>query len=62
MNDKETDMKTNNLTTMSSSRSDDSGTTYCRRHGGRVVLLLSIFALSAVDLMAQGDESMAASD
>ena len=47
-------MKTNNLTTISSGRSADSGTTYCRRHGGRVVLLLSIFALSAVDLMAQG--------
>ena len=47
-------MKNRHLTTVSSGRSADRGTIYCRRHGGRVVLLLSIFALSAGDLMAQG--------
>ena len=42
-------MKTNNLTTISSGRSAERTTTCCR-----AVLLVSIFALSAVDLMAQG--------
>ena len=42
-------MKTNNLTTVSSGCSADRTTTCCR-----AVLLVSIFALSAGDLMAQG--------
>ena len=47
-------MKNTHSTTIPSGRSADRGTTYCRRHGGRVVLLLSILTLSAGDLMAQG--------
>ena len=42
-------MKTNNLTTISSGQSAERTTTCCR-----AVLLVSIFALSAGDLMAQG--------
>ena len=45
---------TNNQTTISSGRSAEGTTTSCTwRRGGRVVLLLSIFALSAAELMAQ---------
>ena len=44
---------TNKQTTISSGRSAEGTTTYCGRRGGRVVLLLSIFALSAAELMAQ---------
>ena len=44
---------TNKQTTISSGRSAERTTTYCGRRGGRVVLLLSIFALSAAELMAQ---------
>ena len=42
-------MKNNNVTTISSGRSAERTTTCCR-----AVLLVSIFALSAGDLMAQG--------
>ena len=42
-------MTNKHLTTISSGRSADRSTTYCR-----AVLLVSIFALSAGDLMAQG--------
>ena len=42
-------MKSNNVTTVSSGRSAERTTTCCR-----AVLLVSIFALSAGDLMAQG--------
>ena len=45
---------TNKQTAISSGRSAGRTTTYCGRRGGRVVLLLSIFALSAAELMAQG--------
>ena len=46
---------TNNQTTISSGRSAEGTTTSCTwRRGGRVVLLVSIFALSAAELMAQG--------
>ena len=41
------------LTTLSSGRSADPTTTCWGRHGGRVVLLVSILALSAVELLAQ---------
>ena len=44
---------TNKQTTISSGRSAGHTTTYCGRRGGRVVLLISIFALSAAELMAQ---------
>ena len=45
---------TNNQTTISSGRSAEGTTTSCTwRSGGRGVLLLSIFALSALELMAQ---------
>ena len=44
---------TNKQTTISSGRSAEGTTTYCGRRGGRVVLLISIFALSAAELMAQ---------
>ncbi len=40
-------------TTISSGGSADPTTTYWGRRGGRVVLLLSILALSAAELMAQ---------
>ena len=47
-------MTNKQLTTISSGRSTERSTTYCRwRRGGRVVLLVSIFALSAAELMAQ---------
>ena len=47
-------MTNKQLTTISSGRSADTTTTYCGRwRGGRVVLLLSILALSAAELMAQ---------
>ena len=47
-------MTNKQLTTISSGRSDERITTYCRwRRGGRVVLLVSILALSAAELMAQ---------
>ena len=47
-------MTNKQLTTISSGRSADTTTTYCGRwRGGRVVLLMSIFALSAAELMAQ---------
>ena len=45
---------TNKQTTISSGRSAGRTTTYCGRWcGGRVVLLISIFALTAVELLAQ---------
>ena len=44
---------TNKQTAISSGRSAGRTTTYCGRSGGRIVLLLSIFALSALELMAQ---------
>ena len=46
-------MTNKQLTTISSGRSAERRTTYWGRHGGRVVLLMSIFALSAAELMAQ---------
>ena len=47
-------MTNKQVTTISSGRSAERSTTYCRwRRGGRVVLLVSIFALSAAELMAQ---------
>ena len=47
-------MTNKQLTTISSGRSAERSTAYRRwRRGGRVVLLLSIFALSAGELMAQ---------
>ena len=47
-------MTNKQLTTISSGRSAERSTAYRRwRRGGRVVLLLSIFALSAAELMAQ---------
>ena len=47
-------MTNEHSTTTSSGRSAESGTPYCgRRLVGRIVLLLSIFALSALELMAQ---------
>ena len=47
-------MTNKQLTTISSGRSADTTTTYCGRwRGWRVVLLLSILALSAAELMAQ---------
>ena len=41
------------LTTISIGRTADPTTTYWARRGGRIVLLVSILALSAVELMAQ---------
>ena len=49
MNQQGEDMKNKHLTTISSGRSAERTTTCCR-----AVLLVSIFALSAGDLMAQG--------
>ena len=46
-------MTNKQLTTISSGRSAERSTTYWGRRGGRVVLLVSIFALSAAELMAQ---------
>ena len=46
-------MTNKQLTTISSGRSAERRTTYWGRRGGRVVLLMSIFALSAAELMAQ---------
>ena len=47
-------MTNKQLTTISSGRSAERSTAYRRwRRGGRVVVLLSIFALSAAELMAQ---------
>ena len=46
-------MTNKQLTTISSGRSAERTTTYWGRRGGRVVLLVSIFALSAAELMAQ---------
>ena len=47
-------MTNKQLTTIFSGRSAEHTTTYCTwRRGGRGVLLLSIFALSAAELMAQ---------
>ena len=46
-------MTNKHSTTISSGRSADPTTTYWGRRGGRVVLLVSIFALSAAELMAQ---------
>ena len=46
-------MTNKHSTTISSGRSADPTTTYWGRRGGRVVLLMSIFALSAAELMAQ---------
>ena len=56
MNDDEQGRETmtnTQLTTISSGRSADSTTTYWGRHGGRGLLLVSILALSAAELMAQ---------
>ena len=47
-------MKNTHLTTISSGRSADTQVPHIVGDTGRVVLLLSIFALSAGDLMAQG--------
>ena len=46
-------MTNKHSTTISSGRSARRTTTYCGRRGGRVVLLMSIFALAAAELMAQ---------
>ena len=46
-------MTNKQLTTISSGRSAERRTTYWGRRGGRVVLLMSILALSAAELMAQ---------
>ena len=46
-------MTSKQLTTISSGRSADPTTTYWARHGGRGLLLVSLFALSAADLLAQ---------
>ena len=46
-------MTNKHSTTISSGRSADPTTTYWGRRGGRVVLLVSILALSAAELMAQ---------
>ena len=47
-------MTNKQLTTISSGRSAERSTAYRRwRRGGRVVLLMSIFALAAAELMAQ---------
>ena len=46
-------MTNKHSTTISSGRSADPTTTYWGRRGGRVVLLMSILALSAAELMAQ---------
>ena len=46
-------MTNKHSTTISSGRSADPTTTYWGRRGGGVVLLMSIFALSAAELMAQ---------
>ena len=56
MNDNEQGRETmtnKQLTTISSGRSADRTTTYWGRHGGRGLLLVSILALSAVELLAQ---------
>ena len=46
-------MTNKQLTTISSGRSADRSTTYWGRRGGRAVLLVTILALSAGELMAQ---------
>ena len=46
-------MTNKKLTTTSSGRSADRATTYWGWHGGRGLLLMSLFALSAVELIAQ---------
>ena len=47
-------MTDKHLTTTSSGRSAESGTTYCgRRLVGRIALLVSIFALATAELLAQ---------